>query len=112
MNKEEYEVPMKIMEDLASLYSAKIHTVIDIDYKVCVYITNIDRLKRKKYLCNLEGRGYTYRDACINYIQNILDTKYQIRFKKKYYASTPLRKIVKSNKLYMTKYYKVVSTDA
>lgn len=88
--------PMFIIEMIAEKYNEKIISLIDNEYNVCVYINNIDRISKKKYLSNIEGRGLTYRDACIDYIEKALDPSYCIRYKKEYYATTPIRKIIKT----------------
>lgn len=88
--------PMFIIEMIANRYDERIISTIDKDYNICIYINNIDKIKKKKYISNLEGRGLTYKDACIDYINNVLNTDYCIRYKKKFYATTPIRNIVKA----------------
>ena len=99
------DTPMKLVEKIASAYKTNVSICIDVDYKICIYIHELDRIRKNKYLSNLEGRGFTYKEACIDYLNNILDERYNIRYKKKYYATTPLRKFIKNNKIFMSEYY-------
>lgn len=99
------DTPMRLVERIASLFRSKVSVCIDVDYKICVYIPDIDRIRKKKYLSNLEGRGFTYQEACINYLINVLDKRYNLRYKKKYYATSPIREIIRSNKIFMNEYY-------
>ena len=96
-NKGERISPMLLMERLAEYYKERIIVDVDVDYKICVHINNIDRIYKKKYLSNLEGRGYTYEDACIDYIKNLMDRKYNIRYNSKFYATNSLRTIVRKS---------------
>ena len=98
------ECPMRLMEELANVYHEHIRVITDVDNRICVWITRIDKLKSRKYLSNLEGRGDTYREACIQYIYNLMNSKYQIRYKHKLYATTPLRNVVRKNNIFMTHY--------
>ena len=99
-NYDYYAYPMKIMDRLASVYNTRICYIIDVDYKICIWIRGIDKLKNKKYLSNLEGRGYTYRAACLDYIKKLMDKSYLIRFNKKTYATTTLRNVVRHDNIY------------
>ena len=103
INTEYYNLPMILMDKLANYYNERIVLTIDDDYRLCIYINNIDRLYRKKYLSNLEGRGYTYREACIDYIKNLMDSKFNIRYKINLYATNPLRTIIRKSNF--NKYY-------
>lgn len=98
LSEEEFQLPMKLLELCADQYNEKIILTVDIDYKICVYIKNIDRIKRRKYLSNLEGRGSTYHDACVDFINNLMDKKYNIRYKTKFYATETLRTIIRKSK--------------
>lgn len=94
---EDYSLPMELVQSCADAYHEKIVITIDKDYKICIYIKNIDRIKGRKYLSNLEGRGNTYRDACINFLCNLMDRNYNIRYKTKFYATEALRTIVRKS---------------
>lgn len=85
------DIPMKIIEDISSHYNELILTCIDKDYNVVVHINDIDKIYKKKYLFNLDGRGLTYRDACIDYINNLMDKTYNLRYKKYKYITRSLR---------------------
>ena len=87
-----------IMFQLASIYNTKVRSIEDINGDICVWIEKIDRLYKRKYLSNLEGRGKTLEEAYIDYIQNLMNTKYQIRYNKKIYATSSLRNIIKKDK--------------
>lgn len=99
MNEESnnYVTPMLLMEKLASYYNERIFVDVDVDYKICIHINNIDRIYKKKYLSNLEGRGLTYEEACKDYIKNLMDRKYCIRYKSKFYATNSLRTIIRKS---------------
>ena len=102
-NKIDMNLPMYLVEKCAKCYNEKIVVTIDKDYKICIHIRYIDRLKKRKYLSNLEGRGETYKDACIDYIKNLMDKKYTIRYKLRFYATEKLRTIIRKsnfNELY------------
>ena len=96
-NNNEYNLPMILMEKLSKASKERIVITVDVDYNICIHINNIDRLYKKKYLSNLEGRGLTYRDACINYINNLMDSNYRLRYKSKFYITTKLRNIIKKS---------------
>ena len=89
-----YDVPMKSLEKIAKLRNMTILTCIDANYNVVVYIPQLSRIKNKKYLSNLEGRGLTYRDACVDFIINLMDYNYNIRYKEKYYITSLVRTYV------------------
>jgi hypothetical protein len=98
------------MQELSDSYHTKIRVIVDENNKYCVWIDHIDRIKRKKYLSNLIGRGDTYIDACIDYLINLLDTSYHLRYMKDFYATTTLRNIIKRNKPLM-KYLKEIEGE-
>ena len=80
---------------MSNSYHEKIFTCIDRDGLICVYIHNIDRIYKRKYLSNLEGRGHTYDEACENYILNLMNRKFHLRYKIKFYATTKLRTTIR-----------------
>ena len=86
-----HDIPMKAVESIAKLKHMKIMTCIDVKYNVVVYIPELSRIKEKKYLSNLEGRGNTYREACVNFIYNLMDNDFNIRYKGKYYITELVR---------------------
>jgi hypothetical protein len=107
LNDESFDcTPEKIMIEISCYYKARIRNISDIDGNICVFIDGLDRLKKRRFLSNLEGRGKDYHEACIDYINNLMDKNYLIRYKKKIYATSPLRKIVRSNDIFMSKYLK------
>lgn len=87
-----------IMSQLSSVYNTKVRAIEDINGDICVWIEKIDRLYKRKYLSNLEGRGKTLEDAYIDYIKKLMNTTYQIRYNKKIYATSSLRNIIKKDK--------------
>lgn len=97
-----------LINRIAEYYNEKVISCIDINNMICVYITNIDKLKHKSMLSNLEGRGITYEDACIDYIINALDTQYTLRHNHTLYVTTKIRKILKSNYKSIKRYMKGV----
>lgn len=84
-----------LVDKVADTYNEKVQTCIDIDDMICVYIHNIDKIYKRQYLSNLEGRGYTYEQACKNYINNMMDRKFNLRYKIRFYATTKLRTIIR-----------------
>lgn len=84
-----------ILYSIAKLYNEKVITCIDSDGLICVYIKNIDCIYKRKYLRNLEGRGCSFDVACENYINNAMDTNYNLRYKIKFYATTKIRRIIR-----------------
>ena len=100
MNKQtenNYNLPMELVQKCADEYHEKIVLTIDKDYKICIYIKNIDRIKGRKYLSNLEGRGFTYHDACVDFLINLMDKNYFLRYKTKFYATEALRGIIRKS---------------
>lgn len=95
LSNEEYKLPIDLVQKCAEQYHEKIILTIDTEFKICIYIKNIDRIKGRKYLSNLEGRGFTYQEACIDFIKNLMDKNYNIRYKTKFYATESLRTIVR-----------------
>lgn len=95
LTSDEYILPMELVEKCANEYHEKIILTIDKDYHICIYIKNIDRIKNRRLLSNLEGRGLTYHDACIDFILNLMDKNYTIRYKSKFYATETLRTIIR-----------------
>lgn len=91
-----YTEPMKTVEKIANLKNMNICTCIDKDYNVVVYIYQLSKIKDKRYLSNLEGRGKTYREACIDFIINIMDKNYNLRYEKEYYITSVIRSFVMS----------------
>ena len=112
LEKEEYERPMKCIESLCEKVHGHLLTSIDKDYNIVVFIYEFDRIKNKKYLYNLEGRGETYREACIDYIRNIMDSKFNLRYLKKYYATLSLREFIKQDPELKKYYERSRKTDA
>lgn len=86
--------PGELFKDIAALYSSNYHIGIDKNKQVFVFIDNLDGLKKKKYLTDLTGRGETYQEACIDYIQKLLDKTICIRYKRKFYATSKIRKLI------------------
>ena len=91
------DTPMSLIEKLANHYKERILIDVDVDYNICVHINNIDRIYKKKYLSNLEGRGLTYEEACKDYIRNLMDSKYNLRYNSKFYATKTLRTIIRKS---------------
>lgn len=85
-----------IMEKLAKRYNTKVIHGLDINGLYYIYIRDIDKLKKRKYLYPLEGRSIDLLIVYKNYLRNLMNPQYQIRYKRKLYATTPLRNIVKS----------------
>lgn len=86
--------PMHIVEKISRTKGMKIMTCIDKDYNVVVYIPQLSRVKNKKYLSNLEGRGQTYREACIDFIKNLMDNNFNIRYNNDFYVTELMRTCV------------------
>ena len=89
---------IKLVHKIAKLYNQKVRFIIDNDGLYCVFIDNLDRIKSRKYLSNLEGRGNTKEEACVNYILNLLDSSFNIRYSKNIYATEKVRRIIKKSK--------------
>ena len=96
-NNKNNDTAMELIEKIANHYNERIHVTVDKDYNICVHINNIDRIYRKKYLSNLEGRGETYKKACENYIRNLMDKKYYLRYNSKFYATKTIRNIIRKS---------------
>lgn len=64
-----------------------------------VYYRNIDLISRKKYLLYLTGRGDTFAHAYIDLCKHMMDKNYRLRYKSKFYATTPIRNIIKRYKI-------------
>ena len=90
----EYDLPMKVLDAIAELYNEKIMYCIDVNYNICVYVPNINKIYKLRYLKNLEGRGISYHDACLDYLKNANDNKFKLRYKK-LYATSKIRKIIR-----------------
>lgn len=89
-------VAIKTVEKIASLRNMKICHDIDKDYNVVVYIPDLALIKNKRYLRNLEGRGDTYAKACEVFIYNLMDIRFNVRYKDKYYITYEIRSYVES----------------
>lgn len=78
-------LPMDIVNDIAFRLGkgAQVVSGIDKDYKVYVYIRNLDWAK-KGLLSTITGRGNSYKDACISYLYYLLDRKFTLHFYKGY----------------------------
>lgn len=86
---------IEMVNCISKVYNERIFTCIDKDGLICVYINNIDKIYNNKYISNLEGRGNTLDEACENYILNIMNKKFNLRYKIKFYATTNLRTIIR-----------------
>lgn len=99
VNSTNYQLPIFILLEIASSFHEKIVIGIDTDELLYLYIPNLDRLKRRKFLSDLTGRGPTLYDASMDFLRQVMDPLFTIRYKKKYYATTKLRSIVKKTGL-------------
>lgn len=104
------KTPGELFKDIASIYSSKCHIGIDKNKQVFVFIEDLDGLKKKKYLTDLTGRGETYQDACIDYIQKLLDRSICIRYKRKFYATSKIRKLINKTN-FRKKYMNYAESD-
>lgn len=86
-----------LIKHISELYSGRIMFYLDVNNDYVIFIQNIERIKRKKYISNLEGRGSTLEDACERYIHNALNTDYNLRYKHKFYVTTPIRNMIKKS---------------
>jgi len=84
-----------LVSKMAKKYGEEMVMGIDSDGLYYVFITNIDRLKNKRYMKDLTGHGVTVYDACMDYILAVMDRRYNIRYRKKYYATVKLRNIIR-----------------
>lgn len=91
---ENYDLPMKIVEKISERYNEKIVVGVDKDYMIYVYIPNITRVKNKEYLSDITGRGWTYHEACVSFINKLVNKNYNIRYLNELYATEEIRNII------------------
>lgn len=84
-----------ILKEISDKYNEKIISYNDVDNNVVVYIRNIDKIKKKKYLYPLEGRGVDYEKACDDFINKAMDSSFNLRYKLTLYSTTNIRAIIR-----------------
>lgn len=82
-----YNLPMKIVEkiDKSVEYIGKKVVGVDKHYRVFFYFTNLARIDAStNNQVDITGRGETYREACIDFLEKCLQEKYNLRVGKGY----------------------------
>lgn len=99
LNKEHYEIPMNAIKAISESPGFSDPVIgIDADYKVYLYFKEIDGLINldSGLYRSVTGRGDTYRDACLDLLNQLLDTKYRIRTMSGGYKTEKIRKVILS----------------
>lgn len=101
-DKAKHVLPMlvvSILENELDLGSPS--TGIDKDYNVFIWYHKLSRMKGKKdLLIDVSGRGPTYRDACIDFLNQLLDDNYKLKVDGKGYSTKKIREIITKTCMY------------
>lgn len=97
MSKKKYStVPIDIVEEIMSTYKLNRFVNIDVHYNVVFWFDNLYLVTKKSLERDCEGVAQTYNEACIDFIQKLLDKKYNIRINGGYHTDD-VRNIIENH---------------